>query len=220
VAVTLAPPVAAATVNEAPAATPETSVVLAQDIAQATAQLRAGHRQETTALQQAVDRVTAIVGRPSFVAALAAAVVVWIGSNLLAARLGLKAPDTPPFPWLQGVSSTIALLVASLILTTQRREDQLAGHRSQLILELAVVGDQKLSKVIELLEEVRRDNPAIPDRVDDQATAMSTPADTRAVLEAIKVVQDDIDGAPPGTLAASIDPDRPTTASGELTIVV
>ena len=83
-----------------------------------------------------------------------------------------------------------------------------------------MVGDQKLSKVIELLEEVRRDNPAIPDRIDDQATAMSSPADTRAVLDAIKVVQDDIDGAPPGTLAGSIDPDRPRMVSSELTIVV
>jgi uncharacterized membrane protein len=202
-------------VNDANPATPVTSVVLAHDIAQVTAQLRAEHRQETGALQQAMDRVTAIVGRPGFVAALAVAVVVWIGSNLLAARLGLKAADAPPFPWLQGASSTVALLVASLILTTQRREDQFAGHRAQLILELAVVSDQKLSKIIELLEEVRRDNPAIVDRVDEQATAMSTPADTRAVLEAIKVVQDDVDGPSSVTLAASvsIDPDQ---SAGEL----
>ena len=179
--------------------TPVTSVVLAHDIAQATAQLHAEHRQETTALQQAMDRVTAIVGRPGFVAALAAAVVAWIGMNLLVARLGLKAPDAPPFPWLQGVSSTVGLLVASLILTTQRREGQLDGHRSQLTLELAVVSDQKLSKIIELIEEIRRDNPAILDRVDVEATAMSTPADTRAVLEAIKVVQDDVDGTSSGT---------------------
>jgi hypothetical protein len=42
-----------------------------------------------------------------------------------------------------------------------------------LILELAVLGDQKLSKIIELIEEVRRDNPAM--------------------LGAIKLVQDDLE---------------------------
>jgi uncharacterized membrane protein len=206
--------------NASEPVTPVTSVVLAQDIAQATAQLRAEHRQETTAPQQVVDRVTAIVGQPGFVAALALAIVIWIGLNLLAGRLGLRAPDAPPFPWLQGASSTVALLVASLILTTQRREDQLAGHRAQLILELAVVSEQKLSKIIELLEEVRRDNPAIPDRVDEQATSMSTPADTRVVLEAIKVVQDDIDGTSSGTLVAPIGPDQPTVVSRESTSAV
>jgi hypothetical protein len=47
--------------------------------------------------------------------------------------------------------------------------------------------DPKLSKVIELLEEGRRDNPSIADRVDDEAAAMSVPSDARAVLDAIKI---------------------------------
>jgi uncharacterized membrane protein len=136
-----------------------------------------------------VDRLTAVVGRPGFAAALPAAISVWILGNLAAAGLGLRPPDPPPFAWLQAAASTGALLVAALILTTQRREDQLANHRSQLILELAILNDQKTSKVIELLEEGRRDNPALSDRVDDVADAMSTPSDTRAVLVAIKEEQ-------------------------------
>ncbi|MFI4974528.1 MAG: DUF1003 domain-containing protein [Caulobacterales bacterium] len=168
-------------------------MLVAHDISLATAQLRAEHRQETTALQQAVDRVTAIVGRPMFVAALALAITAWVAANLLTARLGFRSLDAPPFSWLQCAASTAALLVAALILTTQRREDQLASHRSQLILELAVLGDEKLSKIIELIEESRRDNPNIANRVDDQAASMSTPSDTLAVLEAIKVTPEVVD---------------------------
>jgi hypothetical protein len=41
------------------------------DVAWATAQLRAEHRQETSALQHGVDRLTAVVGQPGFVAVLA-----------------------------------------------------------------------------------------------------------------------------------------------------
>jgi uncharacterized membrane protein len=170
-----------------PAADPDTDPVAgAAANAQATAQLRAQHKLETCALQLAVDRLTAGVGQPGFVAVAAAAIAVWIVGNLAIAALGFTPPDPPPFFWLDGAASTGALLVAALILTTQRREDQLANHRAQLILELSILNDQKTSKIIELLEEGRRDNPALSDRVDNQAIAMSMPADPHAVLVAIK----------------------------------
>jgi len=73
-----------------------------------------------------------------------------------------------------------------LILTTQRREDQLASHREQLTLELGILSEQKAAKIIELLEEMRRDDPTLRNRVDREAVAMSTPADPQAVLDAIK----------------------------------
>jgi uncharacterized membrane protein len=163
---------------------------LARDIGQATARLRAEHREETTELQLTVDRVTALVGHPGFVAVLAVGVSVWIAGNLLAGALGVKPADPPPFVWLQGAVTTCALFVAALILTTQRREDQLARHRSQLILEISLLNEQKISKVVELIEEVRRDNPAILNRVDHQADAMSVPSNAQAVLEAIKDVKE------------------------------
>jgi uncharacterized membrane protein len=154
-----------------------------------TVKLHAEHRLETSRLQTAVDRVTALLGWPGFVVTIVSAISLWIGANLLAARLGVTPVDPPPFVWLQGAVTAGALVVAALILTTQRREDQLATHRAQIILELAVLNDQKLSKIIALLEENRRDNPALRDRFDGQAIAMSTPADTSAVLDAIKEVQ-------------------------------
>jgi uncharacterized membrane protein len=67
--------------------------------------------------------------------------------------------DPPPFVWLQGAITTGALYVALLILTTQRREDQFSTQRGQLMLELAILNDQKSSKTIELLEESSLDDP-------------------------------------------------------------
>lgn len=166
------------------------SVSIAHDIGQATAQMRAEHRHETTTLQQAVDHVTALVGWPGFVAVLAISIGLWIFANTMAIVLGATPFDSPPFFWLQGAVTTGALFVSALILTTQRREDHLARRRSQLILEIVLLNDQKISKIIGLIEEVRRDNPSIKNRVDDQAIAMSTPSDTHAVLEAIKDVQE------------------------------
>src|SRR5579863_1255178 len=166
-----------ASLSDIPHAEPDPSATVAREIGQATAQLRAEHRLETTGPQQAVDRVTALVGQPAFVAVLAAGIGLWVVGNLLASALGAKPMDRPPFAWLQGVVTTGALFVAALILTTQRREDQLARHRSQLILEILLLNDQKISKIVELIEEVRRDSPAILNRIDDQAIAMSMPSD-------------------------------------------
>jgi uncharacterized membrane protein len=50
-----------------------------------------------------------------------------------------------------------------------RREYQLAQLREQLTLELAILSEQKTAKVIQLLEESRRDNPHIRNRVDQEA---------------------------------------------------
>jgi uncharacterized membrane protein len=161
------------------------------NVARASARLRATHRHEASPLQRALDHLTAIVGWPGFVVLIVLAILAWIVGNIAAARLGFSPVDPPPFDGLQSVSSTVAILVAVLILTTQRREDKLADHRAQLILELSISNDQKIAKIVGLLEESRRDNPAIADRVDDEAAAMSTPSDTQAVLDAIKDLRDD-----------------------------
>jgi uncharacterized membrane protein len=81
----------------------------------------------------------------------------WIGLNLLIGVLGYPQLDTPPFPVLGFTLSVASLYVVILILAAQRQEDQLAQLREQLTLELALLGEQKTAKVIQLLEEFRRD---------------------------------------------------------------
>ncbi len=162
------------------------------EVAHTTAQLRAAHRQETSLLQKGLDRLTAVIGWPGFVPLLILSIISWVLGNLAAPRLGWRAPDPPPFVWLTAAMSTGALVLGALILTTQRREDRLADQRAQLVLELSISNDQKIAKIVGLLEESRRDNPAIANRIDAQAAAMSTPSDTHAVLEAIKELRDDM----------------------------
>lgn len=55
------------------------------------------------------------------------------------------------------------------ILTSQRHENRLAEHRAQLTLELSMVSEQKIAKLIELVEHQRRDNPQMRNRVDEEA---------------------------------------------------
>ena len=157
-----------------------------EDTIRSIAQLHAEHHQEATPLQRLIDRLTALAGRPSFISALTCVIVLWLGGNVLELGLGHAAIDPPPFAWLGGAVGLGALYIALLILTTQRRADKLAQHREQLTLELAILNEQKTAKVIALLEEMRRDNPNLRDRIDREAASMAIPADPQAVLEAIK----------------------------------
>src|SRR5580658_6066668 len=179
--------------------------------------LHAEHRRDATKLQRAVDRVTTLLARPGFVGVVTAIVVVWVGCNLLAAALGHRAIDPPPFSGLAGAVSLASLYMVVLILATQRREDQLAQHREQLILELALLSEQKTAKVIELLEEFRRDSPLIHDRVDRQADSMAQPADPQQMLDAIKEIRAEavqLSGAEARNPAKPGDPKRRKRPAG------
>ena len=167
-----------------------------RETVEAIARLHEDHRLEATQVQRVVERLTASIGRPRFIAMLSIVVFAWVGGNLLASLGGVSAWDPPPFAWGQGATALLALYVTVLILTTQRRDDQLASYREQLTLELAILSEQKSAKIIALLEEMRRDNPSLRNRYDAEAEAMSIPSDPNAVLEAIKETGEDggIDG--------------------------
>ena len=81
----------------------------------------------------------------------------------------------------------MALYMTTLILATQRREGELAGHREQLTLELAILSEQKTAKIIAMLQALRVDDPHTPDVRDPEAEIMAEPADPQAVLDRIKL---------------------------------
>ncbi len=150
------------------------------------ARLHADHHQQATSLQRSVDRLTALMGQPRTIGVITVVVALWLLANLLAPALHLQPFDPPPFPWLATLAALAALYVTVLILSTQRREYQLTELREQLTLELAIVNEQKTAKAIQLIEEMRRDDPLLRNRVDEEADAMAIPANPDSVLEAIK----------------------------------
>jgi hypothetical protein len=69
-------------------------------------------------LQRAVDRITALLGRPRSIGVLTAIAAGWISLNLLAAALGYGAIDPAPFPGLGLAVSLVSLYIVVLILAT------------------------------------------------------------------------------------------------------
>ena len=165
-----------------------------EDTVRAIAELHAEHHRQASAIERLVGRSVAFVARPRFVGVLTTALVAWVVINIALGLYGYHA-DAPPFPILEELGTGLGLYLTVLILITQRREDEIAEHREQLTLELAILNEQKSAKIIELLEELRRDNPLIANRVDHEANALAIPADPQAVLEAIKDTHEELIGA-------------------------
>jgi uncharacterized membrane protein len=149
-------------------------------------QLHSDHHGKATTPQRAVNRITALMARPWFITVVGLSVAAWIVANLIAGRLGLQAIDPPPFPWLEVAATLFSLFVVMLVLVAQTHEDELNGHRDTLTLELAILSEHKIAKVIQLLEELRRDSPHVQDRDDPQAEQMAEPADAGSVLAAVR----------------------------------
>ena len=110
----------------------------------------------------------------------------WVGLNSLAWMFSaITLIDPPPFTGLTCVTSVLAFYLVILILASERRANLLAERREQLTLELAILGEQKTAKVIQLLEEIRHDAPGLKGRADPEAADMARPADPSAVIAAI-----------------------------------
>jgi uncharacterized membrane protein len=137
-------------------------------------------------LSSTLDHMMALLSRPFVTGLVILLVVGWIGLNLGIAAFGVRPPDPPPFSWLEAAVSLTSLYMVIMILATQRREDLLAQRREMLILELALLSEQKTAKVIQLLEESRFDNPLIRNRIDREAVAMAQPSDPNSMLDVIK----------------------------------
>ena len=85
-----------------------------------------------------------------------------------------------------------------MILISQSRADRFANLREQMTLEATLLTEQKTRKIIELLEELRRDSPGVRDREDVEASQMAAKADPHEVLAVIdEVTQVHLAGTPP-----------------------
>jgi uncharacterized membrane protein len=161
-------------------------------------------RQQRLPSHRIVDRISRIIARPLYLLALFAFVAGWISVNLLAPRIGRAAFDPAPFPFLDGILSFAALISTTIILIAQNRQTRIETRHAHIALQVNLMTEQKVAKVINLLEELRRDMPMVKDRYDPQAASLAQKTDALEVLTAIEDV------------GMVDDPDRPDAPSEEV----
>jgi uncharacterized membrane protein len=159
-----------------------------EEAIQAMTAMHDAHHAEASRLDRLIDRITATVARSNFLIYVVLAIALWFSANSVMRSLGTGPIDVWPFSFLSLLVSCTALLISVLILASQRRADRLANLREQMTLEMVLLTTQKVSKLIDLMEELRRDSPDIKDRVDLEAIEMADMPDHDTVLTAIQEI--------------------------------
>ncbi len=165
--------------------TPVVSEHVAQNI-ETMAHLHADAEHKVGHHQRAIEKITAVIARPQSIYAVVAGAMLWIAYNVAAPPLGLPRIDAPPFFWLQGVVSFSALFMTTMVLTTQKRQARRTAQRDHLDLQVNLIAEQKIAKIISLIEELRRDLPSVRDRLDPVAEAMTEAVDTNAMVSVLE----------------------------------
>lgn len=151
----------------------------------------ARHEEHVTATQRIVEKVALFLGGPVYVAGSIVFILCWIAVNITATDLHFKTFDPAPFSMLQGIVSFNAFVISTTVLIRQNRMSRLADHHAHLDLQVNLLTEEKTSKIIELLAQLRRDLPNVHSHVDDEAQELAKPADPKAVLEAIESEEDE-----------------------------
>lgn len=136
--------------------------------------------------QRAIEKVTNFLGRPSFLFIILAVVVLWIVVTLLLPAFGLRDFDPPPFSWLAGLLTLGALLQATMILITQNRQDMMVERRTQLDLQVSLLLDEKISKLITMVDQLRQVHPDLENGTDPQVEVLKKTVDPHQSLKTLE----------------------------------
>ncbi|HSM80321.1 MAG TPA: DUF1003 domain-containing protein [Nodosilinea sp.] len=146
------------------------------------------HRQETEATapqEQVLETVAGWFSRPAFLYLLLGGLGLWLAGDWLN-HTGLLPVALPVFSWAGQGLDAAALLISTGVLIRQNRQESFAEQRTQLMLQLNLMEEKKIAKIIALLEELRQDLPDIKQRYDAEAAVMQQSTDPLTVMEALQ----------------------------------
>lgn len=145
----------------------------------------AREEQKISRSQRMLERVSGFVGEPVFLGGILLFVALWMLANALLRQFGMPEFDAAPYFWLQGIVGLGALLTATAVLSKQNRLARLEEQRAHLDLKVTLLTEQKVAKLIDLLEELRRDLPNVKDRHDAEAAVLRQSMNPDLVLAAL-----------------------------------
>ncbi len=133
-----------------------------------------------------IGRVFDTLAKPSALYALLGLIAAWIGLNLALPLIGRKPFDAPPFYYLGTVLAILSLLTTVIVLIVQARQGKLAEARAEVELQVNLLSEQKIAKLIEMVEALRSDSPFMHNSDDAQVKAMKHSITPQEILQAIQ----------------------------------
>jgi uncharacterized membrane protein len=139
---------------------------------------------EVSRLQATIEAVSRFFGSPAYFVFVVVFIVGWVAVNTWGVEHGWSHVDKPPYFWLQGLVSSNALLLTVAVLIRQNRMSRQAARRAHLDLQINLLSEQKVSKILELIDELRKASGQ--QAPDPEAEELATAADPGAILSALK----------------------------------
>lgn len=135
--------------------------------------------------QRILERISYFIGQPVFLGIILLVVALWVLTNVTLLQFDMEEFDPAPYFWLQGIIGLGALFNTTVVLSKQNRLAKLAEQREHLDLKVTLLTEQKVAKLIDLLEELRRDLPNVKNRHDPEAVALQKSMNPELVLAAL-----------------------------------
>ena len=108
----------------------------------------------------------------------------WIGLNAVVLPVGRRF-DPPPFAYLELTASVEAILLGIFILASQNRLQQEEDQRSHLGLQVSMLAETETTKVLHMLDQVRR-HLGIEMESEDDLIGLKASTDPEAIVETLK----------------------------------
>lgn len=136
--------------------------------------------------QSIIEKISDRFGSPVYFVGFVLFVIFWCGVNDYIKHRGMDPFDPAPFFWLQGICGLNSVLITIAVLIRQNRMSRLEASRAHLNLQVNLLAEQKATKLIQLMEELRRDLPNVRNRRDPEVDAMQLQTNHHAMLHAIE----------------------------------
>ena len=147
--------------------------------------LQAQQERNVPVHERILEMIAAARKPPRFLYAEIVFFTAWgICSHL--SNIGLLDREFPKFNLRDQGIDVAALLISTGVLIHQTRQERFNNDRSHLILQLNLVTEQKIAKLIALVEELRVDLPDVQDRIDLEAELMQQATNPQVVLDILQ----------------------------------
>jgi uncharacterized membrane protein len=143
------------------------------------------HEQSIPSHQRSLEKIAASFGKPNFLYLQLLVFIFW-GALSHFNPSGLKSWHLPILDLEQDWLDMAALLISTAVLVYQTRDSKMNNERSLLMLQMNLLTEQKLAKVIALIEELRIDLPNVHNRQDLEAELMKQVTDPQVVLDILQ----------------------------------
>jgi uncharacterized membrane protein len=147
------------------------------------------YQARSTTAQRLLAKIVSIFGTPEFLYFQVIFFIIWeICGHLVDLRI--LPPTFPELDLREQWLDLASLFISTGVLVYENRQEKVSEERSHLMLQLNLITEQKIAKLISLVEELRTDLPNVKNRNDEEADSMKQATDPQAILEVIHQISE------------------------------